>query len=424
MSRMIRSLVVGLYLVAIGAFVGAPVAQAQSQSQAGLIEKVEIQGTQRIEADTIRAYMRLKEGDPMDSRLVDSSLKALFATGLFADVNIRRQGGTLVITVVENPIINNLAFEGNLKLLNEVLEAEVQLKPRTVYTRTKVQNDVRRVLELYRRAGRFGVTVDPKVITRDQNRIDLVFEINEGPPTYVRRINFIGNREFSDSSLREAVMTKEDRWYRIMSSNSTYDPDRLTYDRELLRRHYLSEGYADFRVASAVAELTPDRQGFFVTITVEEGQRYKFGDLTVEATLPQLPSEELTSLIEVEKGDWYDSTVTETIVQAITDKVGQLGYAFVEVRPRVKRNRDAGIIDIVFDVQEGPRVFVERIDITGNVRTLDEVVRREFRLVEGDAFNAAKLRLSRQRIQNLGFFEKVELTNVPSEVAQDRKSNV
>ncbi|MGC2854300.1 outer membrane protein assembly factor BamA [Novispirillum sp. DQ9] len=392
----------------------------QQQPSGNVVREIAVEGNQRIEPATVRAYMVLKEGDEFDPARIDSSLKSLFATGLFADVSIGRRGDVLVVRVVENPIINRIAFEGNKRIDDKVLESEVQLRARQVYTRAKVQEDVSRVLDVYRRSGRYAVTVEPKIIELEQNRVDLAFEINEGPPTYIRRINFVGNEKFSDGRLREEIASREERWYRFFSSVDTYDPDRLTFDRELLRRHYLRQGYSDFRVVSAVAELTSDRSGFYVTFTVDEGERYTFGDTDVQVALPDVDAESLRPLVTFQPGDWYNADEVENTVQAITDRLGEMGYAFVDVRPRVNRDRDNRTIGITFDVQEGPRVYVERIDITGNVRTLDRVVRREFRLVEGDAFNTAKLRRSQQRIRNLGFFEDVKVTNVPSETAPDR----
>lgn len=384
------------------------------------LSEIIVEGNQRIEAETVRAYMTIKAGDPLDDARVDDSLKSLFATGLFADVAIARRGNALVVRVVENPIINRIAFEGNRRIEDTALEGEVQLRPRQVYTRAKVQEDVKRILDVYRRSGRFAVTVEPKLIELDQNRVDLAFEINEGPATYIRRINFVGNERFSDSTLREAIVSREERWYRFMSSVDTYDPDRLTYDRELLRRFYLRKGFSDFRVSSAVAELSPDRESFFVTITVDEGERYQFGEMDVNVALPDVDPEVLRPLIVGESGDWYNADEVEETVQAMTDALGALGYAFVDVRPRVKRDREQNLINITYDIQEGPKVFVDRIEISGNVRTLDEVIRREILLVEGDAFNTAKLRRSRERIRNLNFFQNVEVTNVPSEAAPDR----
>jgi outer membrane protein insertion porin family len=383
----------------------------QSQGQPVTANDIRVEGAQRIEPDTVRSYVSIRRGDPITAQAMDESLKKLFATGLFADVLIRQEGDAVVVRVVENPIINRIAFEGNKRITNEVLRDEVKLRPRVVYTRTRVQSDVQRLIDVYRRSGRFAATVEPKVVQLPQNRVDLIFEVNEGPETEIRRITFIGNKRFSDKALRGVVQTKETVWYRFLSSDDTYDPDRLTFDRELLRRFYLSQGYADFRVVSAVAELTPDREGFFITFTVEEGERYRFGKVDVSSALRDLKPEALRRLVTIQEGDWYDADAVEQVITRLTEEVGNLGYAFVEIRPRVRRDREKRVIDVTFNVREGPRVFVERIDIEGNVRTIDKVIRREFPLVEGDAFNASKLNRARRRIRNLGFFEKVEVSN-------------
>jgi outer membrane protein insertion porin family len=388
-------------------------------AQAGTIADVRIEGIQRIEPETVRSYLLLQPGDAWDVERVDRSLKALFATGLFADVKLSREGNTLVIRVVENPIINRIAFEGNAKLADKELSAEVQARPRVVYTRTRVQNDVRRIIELYRRQGRFAATVEPKIIQLPENRVDVVFEINEGPSTGVRAINFVGNRRFSNSTLRGAIETSESRWYRFLSTSDTYDPDRVAYDRELLRKFYLSEGYADFRVVSAVAELTPDRDAFILTFTVDEGERYRFDNIDVNIAIKDLPREAVLPLLTVRSGEWYNAEAVERSISVLTDALGDRGYAFVEIRPEITRNREARTVDMVFRVQEGPRVYVERIDITGNIRTLDKVIRREFRLVEGDPFNTTRMQRSKERVRNLGFFKKVDVTNVPGS-APDR----
>jgi outer membrane protein insertion porin family len=402
-------------LAALLAWAGPAAAQARD----GTVSEIRVEGAQRIEPETVRSYMSFRPGDRIDTATLDRSLKALYATGLFADVTIRREGRRVIVRVVENPIINRLAFEGNKRIEDDALEAEVQLRPRLVYTRSRVQADVQRIIEVYRRSGRFAATVEPKVVQLPQNRVDLIFEINEGETTKIRSINFVGNRRFSDRTLRGVVQTEESAWYRIFSVSDTYDPDRLTFDRELLRRFYLKNGYADFRVVSVNAELAPDRDAFFVTFTVEEGERYKFGKLDLSTALRNLDLDQLRALIAVKTGDWYDADQVEKIIGALTDAVGNVGYAFVDISPRVRRDTDKRMIDVTFNIQEGPRVFVERINITGNVRTIDKVVRREMLLVEGDAFNTSKIRRSRQRIGNLGFFDKVEVTNNPGS-ASDR----
>ena len=388
-------------------------AQAVSVAQANFIEKIEVRGAQRVEPGTVRSYMSIQEGDPFDPKRIDNSLKSLFSTGLFSDVSLRREGSTLVVDISENPIINRLAFEGNHKLDTETLQSEVTLRPRVIYTRSKVQTDVKRILTLYRQSGRFAVTVEPKIIQLAQNRVDLVFEINEGSQTDINSIRFVGNHKFSDGRLREVIQTKESSWWRFFSTDDVYDPDRMNLDRELLRRFYLKNGYADFRVGSAVAELTPDRKDFFVTFSVDEGERYAYGKLEIEARLKDLKSEDLMQVLEYKTGDWYNAEAIDKTIEKLTDAVGTKGYAFVDVRPRVNRDKDKKAIDVKYLINEGPRVFVERINITGNVRTLDKVIRREFRIVEGDAFNASKMRRSQKRIQGLGFFDKVDITQVP-----------
>ncbi|MBL6935059.1 MAG: outer membrane protein assembly factor BamA [Alphaproteobacteria bacterium] len=370
-------------------------------------------GNQRIEASTILSYMDIEIGDSISQSRLNQALKTLYGTGLFSDVNIVRDGDTLVVQVSENPIINRLVFEGNDDISDETLESEIQLRPRVVYTRSKVQNDTKRILELYRRSGRFAAKVDPKVIKLPENRVNLVFEIREGGVTRVERINFIGNRRFSGSTLQGVILTKEKRWYRFFSSDDTYDPDRLTFDRELLRRYYLKNGYADFRVVSAVAELAPTKDSFIITFTLEEGNRYRVGAVEVTSLISELEDKNLIAEVASEPGDWYDAEDLEETINNLTDYAGQFGYAFVDVRTRVKRDREKHALDINYIVNEGPRVYVEEINIFGNKRTLDKVIRREFKLVEGDAFNTAKLRRSQQLVRSLGIFERVEVTNTP-----------
>ena len=421
LDRLARSVLAAWLGVIVALATATPDAAAQGvQGKTGdRIVEIQVVGSRRIEPATVLSYMQVAPGDTFDDRRLDESLKSLFGTGLFNDVTLRREGTALIVQVVENPIINRIAFEGNDRLDDEALDGEVSLRPRIVFTRTKVQNDVQRILDLYRRSGRFAATVEPKVVQLPENRVDLIFEIDEGPATGIRRISFIGNERFGDRTLRGVIQTVESRFYRVFTSDDSFDPDRLTFDRELLRRFYLSEGYADFRVVSAAAELTQDREDFVITFTVEEGPRYRFGSLDVSVELGGVDRGELIGLMVSREGEFYDADEVEESIQAITDSLGARGFAFVDVRPRVRRDRDARTLDIVYEIREGPRVYVERIDITGNVRTLDKVVRREFQIVEGDAFNTAKLRRSRQRLNNLGFFSRVEVDNTPGS-APDR----
>lgn len=385
---------------------------AVAQATAEPLREIGVQGNERIERATVESYLTVRAGEPVSAEAIDESLRNLFATGLFEDVRIVQDGDRLQVTVVENPIINRIAFEGNQQLDDATLEAEIQLRPRVVYSRSRVQTAVNRILELYRRSGRYGASVDPKIIELDQNRVDLVFEIDEGPVTRVSGITFIGNDSFSDRTLRGVIQTRESAWYRFLTTDDTYDQDRVNFDQELLRRFYLARGYAEFTVVSAIAELTPDGEGFFITFTVEEGPQYSFGELSIDSRLKDLTNEQLTAFIQGQTGEVYNADEVEATVQALTDEIGALGFAFARIEPRTSLDTEALTIDVVYEIDEGPRVYVERIDIRGNVRTLDSVIRREFRVAEGDAFNTALLRRSESRVRNLGFFDTVEVRTV------------
>ncbi|SNB67982.1 Beta-barrel assembly machine subunit BamA [Arboricoccus pini] len=392
---------------------------AMAQTSGGTIANIAVQGNQRVEQSTVESYLAVHRGDNFDPTALDQSLKNLYATGLFKDVSISQDGSTLTVHVVENPIINRIAFEGNKRIEDKTLESEIQLRPRVVFSEARVRDAVQRILDLYRRQGRYAARVEPKTIDLDQNRVDLVFEIDEGEMTRVAAISFVGNKDFSANTLRGVISTKESAWYRFFSSNDNYDPDRLNFDQEMLRRFYLARGYADFTVVSAIAELGQDGKDFYITFTVQEGQRYKFGAIDLTSSVPDVPVDELKSLITTKEGKTYNADEVEATVQSITDRLGQLGYAFVQVDPQTTQDRDNLTIGINYGVKEGPRVYVEKINITGNVRTLDEVIRREFRLAEGDPFNSALLRRSQQRVRNLDFFDSVNVTTAPGS-APDR----
>lgn len=414
----------GVALWAPGANAAEPTNGSFQLASNDVISSIAVEGNQRIEAETVRSYMVFKQGDVYDDEKVDQSLKTLFGTGLFADVTIRREGSRLVVAIAENPVINRVAFEGNRAVNDDALETEVQLKPRTIYTRAKVQGDVQRIVDVMRRSGRFSATVEPKVIQLPQNRVDLVFEIDEGPVTKIGGINFIGNQEFSDGRLREIIATAESAWWKILSSSDNYDPDRLAFDRELLRRHYLSEGYADFQVVSAVADLSRDGEEFFITFTVEEGEQYTFGPSEVTTELDKLDIDKLNSLILTLEGDTYDAGLIDKTVDALTFEAGTKGYAFSEVRPRVRRDKETLIAAVTYRITEGPRAYVERININGNLRTLDRVIRREMRMAEGDAFNRVLLERSEKSIRALGFFAAVEVTEEPGSAPDQTVINV
>ncbi len=380
---------------------------APQQAELPIIRQVSVSGNERVEPETIASYLTVRPGDPFDPALLDSSLKNLFATGLFSDVELTENAGVLIVRVVENPIINRIIFEGNKKLDNDELIEEVRLRPRQVFTRARVRADVQRMLVLYQRSGRFAAIIEPKVVQQEQNRVDLVFEIQEGPKTKVSKINFLGNKIFGDGDLRDVLATKEARWWKFFTSNDTFDPDRLAYDQQVLRQHYLNEGYADFRVVSAVSELTPDREDFFITFTVEEGEIYTFGDIEIESEIRDVNELLFRAFLLMRKGQNYNAESIEQTIEALSNAAGLLGYAFVDVRPQINRDRENRLMNITFRILDAPRVYVERINIRGNVVTLDRVVRREFRLQEGDAFNSALVARSENRLRQLDFFREV-----------------
>ena len=398
-------------LAAPAASVAAPI---------GTVRSITVTGTQRLEPDTVLSYTKLRIGQPYSQESLDQGLRDLYETELFADVQIRNDNGALTVEVKENPVINRIVLEGNKRLKEDKIRPEIKLAPRQIYTRSKVRADVARIVELYRRQGRFAATIEPKMVQLDQNRVDIVFEISEGPKSKVRQINIIGNEKFKDGELRSQMVTKQSRWFRLFSSGTSYDPDRLAYDQQKLRQYYLTEGYADFRVISAVAELTPDKQDFIITYVVEEGDRYKFGDVKVESDIRDLSGDSLTKRLPMKKGDWYNAKQVEDTVDTLSETAGLFGYAFADVSPDFNRDKETLTMGINFRIANAPRVYVERVDINGNTLTQDKVVRREFRLAEGDAFNSFLVKRSKDRINSLGFFqEKLDIEQKPGS-APDR----
>ena len=387
----------------------APVAPTPAGS--GIIRTLRVEGSQRIEPETVLSYTKLRVGIPYTAATLDQALVDLQASELFADYSISGvESGNIVLRIRENPIINRVILEGNKAIKSDKIQKEIKLAPRQIFTRTAVRADVARIIELYRRQGRFAAVVDPKQVSLDQNRVDVVFEITEGAKSKVRQINIIGNEKFSDDALRGEMATKQSRWFRLLSSNTSYDQDRLNYDQQKLRQFYLTQGYADFRVTSAVAELTPDKRDFIITYVVEEGPRYKFGDVTVDSEIRDFDNAKLAASLPMKKGDWYNAKQVEDSVDSLSQAAGLFGYAFTDVTPDFKRDRETLTMGIDFHIGQAQRTYVERIDINGNTQTQDKVVRREMRLAEGDAFNDFQIKRSQDRINSLGFFQdKMEL---------------
>ncbi|WP_245228491.1 outer membrane protein assembly factor BamA [Pontixanthobacter sp. CEM42] len=370
------------------------------------IRSIAITGSQRLEPQTILSYITLRPGQPYSQAAADQALKELYATELFSNASVRNDGGNVIIEVVENPVINRIILEGNKRIKNDKIVPEIKLAPRQIFTRSKVRADTARIVELYKRGGRFAATVEPKIVELSQNRVDVVYEISEGPKSKVRQINIIGNEIFSDGTLRGEMVTKQSRFTTFFSSNTSYDPDRLAFDQQKLRQFYLTEGYADFRVVSAVAELTPDKKDFIITYVVEEGERYKFGEVAVDSQIRDFDSDLMSDRLPMKTGDFYDAKLIEDTVEQLSELAGTFGYAFADVRPQFQRSKEDLTMGITFVLNEAPRVYVERIDVNGNTLTQDKVLRREFRISEGDAFNSIGVKRSTNRIKSLGFFQE------------------
>jgi outer membrane protein insertion porin family len=413
------SVAVGLLLASLLGSVAVSIETAGVSVAQSVQTRIDIQGNRRVEADTIRSYFRVNGAEHLDSAKIDAALKALYATGLFQDVRITPGNGRILVSVVENPVVNKVAFEGNHKVKDEQLQSEIQSKARGTFSRALVQGDVQRIVDIYQHNGRYDVQVTPKVIDLPNGRVDLVFEVNEGGKTGVEKIAFVGNSAFSDYRLKDVIKTGVTNWLSFLKSNDIFDVDRIEVDRDLLRRFYLRNGFADVRVVSAVGEYNPESKGFAITFTIDEGPQYHFGAVNILSSVPAVPGEALRYKLRVESGRVYNADAIEKSVEETAIEVARMGYPFASVRPRGDRNVAARKVDVTFVIEEGPRVYVERINIMGNTRTRDYVIRREFDIVEGDPYNRALVDRAERRIKNLGYFKTVKVTTEPGS-APDR----
>ena len=420
-KRLVRGLgIVGLVLVGIVLSASAVSLTAErAYAQAITVSSIVVQGNQRVDADTIRSYFRPGPGGRLDNFAIDEGVKALYATGLFQDIRPSVERNRLVITVIENPVINRIAFEGNKKVKDEQLKAEIQSRERGTLSRPVVQADVARLVDVYRRSGRFDIRVDPKIIELPNNRVDLVFEITEGAKTGIKSIDFVGNRYYSSYRLKEVIKTSSTGLLSFLQTTDIYDPDRVEADRELLRRFYLKHGFIDVRVVSAVGEFDPDRRGFIVTFTIDEGEQWRVGSVDIQSTVRAINPSLLRGRLRVYAGDVYNAEAVEKSVEDMTIEAARQGFAFATVRPRAGRNPQARTVDIVFMLEEGQRTYIERINIRGNTRTRDYVIRREFDIAEGDAYNRALVSRAERRLKNLSYFKVVRITPEPGS-APDR----
>src|SRR5581483_4122689 len=374
---------------------------------------IAVEGNRRVEADTIRSYFRAGPGERLDAAKIDAGLKALYATGLFQDVKINQAGGRIVVTVVENPVINRVAFEGNKKVKDEQLTSEVQSKPRGTLSRPVVQADAQRISDIYHHVGRYDVTVTPEIIEQPNNRVDLIFTIREGNKTGINSIEFIGNHAYSAYRLRDVIKTRESNLLSFLGGSHVYDPDRIEADRDLIRRYYLKHGYADVQVVAALTEYDPERKGFLVTFKIEEGQQYRVASVNFQSSISALDGRALAAYSRVSVGSLYNAEALEKSVEEMQIEASRRGFAFAVVKPRGDRNIEAHTVSIIFAVDEGPRTYIERINIRGNNRTRDYVIRREFDIAEGDAYNRALVDRAERRLKNLDYFKTVKITNEP-----------
>jgi outer membrane protein insertion porin family len=406
-------LTAALILFAVPVATTLAVGLVSSSAAAQTVSSIAVEGNRRVESDTIRSYFKPGPGGALDAGRIDDGLKALIETGLFQDVKINRSGRGITVTVIENPVIGRIAFEGNKKVKDEQLSAEIQSKPRGTLSRPMVQSDAQRIAEIYRHSGRYDVHVTPEIIEQPNNRVDLVFTITEGGKTGVKSIEFIGNVAYSSYRLKDIIKTHESNLLSFLGGNDVYDPDRVEADRDLIRRFYLKHGFADVQVVAALTEYDPERKGFMVTFKIEEGQQYRVGSVDFQSSISTLDGNALRSYSRVGVGSLYNVEAVEKSVEEMQIEASRRGHAFAIVRPRGDRNFDAHTVSVVFSIEEGPRTYIERINVRGNTRTRDYVIRREFDISEGDAYNRALVDRAERRLKNLDFFKSVKITAEP-----------
>ena len=371
-------------------------------------KKIFVQGNFRLDSSVIIRDSKIKEFKITNQKALSAAVKNLYATGFYKDVKISKSGNKVYIKVRENPIVNKIAFEGNSEINDEMLTDEISLKVRNVFSIDKIKDDVLKIQNLYKRLGFFSVNIEPKKIKLDENRVNLVFEINEGLEAKIKKINFLGNKEFSDSILKDVIYSKETRWYKFWSSSDKFDNDRINYDKDLLKKYYFDNGYIDFRTLSTTSQLVSTSKNFIINFKLYEGERYKVSKVDIESKIKGFKNIETDKLIKQEKGDWFSSKKLERSIDNLVKKASEFGFAFVNIRPRLKKVVD-NQVEVTFVITEGQKFYVERINITGNLKTHDKVIRREVELVEGDAFNLTKLDQTERNLKSIGLFESVTL---------------
>jgi outer membrane protein insertion porin family len=378
-------------------------------------DEMRVVGNQRVEADTIRSYFRSgKDGQTPEA--LDAGVKALYETGLFADVRVERRDGAVLVTVEENRALGRIAFEGNTRIKVEELRKVIESKERGAFNRARVQSDVAHIVELYHQRGRYDVRVDPKTIEGPDRRVDLVFEIKEGARTGVRQIQFVGNNAYSATQLKGVVKTGQTNFLSALLNNDLYDADRIEGDRDLLRGFYRARGYADARITAATAQYDPDQKGFVLTYTIEEGPRYRLGSVEITSDVADVDPASLRGSLATRSNDVYNADAIEKTVATLGVKIARNGESFADVQVQSERAAD-NTINLRYVVAKGPRVYVERIEIHGNAKTRDYVIRREFDFAEGDAYNSALVTRAERRLKQLNYFKTVNISRKPGSTA-------
>ncbi len=383
-------------------------------AEAGVIRAIRVEGSQRIEPETVRSYLKLDVGSSFDAEATRNSLNALYATGFFKDVALEQEGDTLIVRIIENPMVREVTFEGNDAFAADDLKKIVTTKARAIFDRGKTERDLAALRQAYRVKGLFLAKIEMLTKSADGNQVDLIYRISEGEKSKVQEVRIIGNKGLSEKQLLKKLLIQPTDWLSWYTETDTYDREKLLSDQNQLRNTYLDNGYVRVRVDSSVAELTPDRRAFLVTHAVNEGKRYKFGPIRIVGDFTELPEAELYKVLTVAEGDWYSQQRVRDSAEKLMDLIGDFGYAFLDIRPDKMINDEDNVVGLTYQVSKGKRVYVNRIEVSGNVRTQDNVVRREITLVEGDRFSASKMRTAKNKLQGLNFFETVEVTTPPA----------
>lgn len=388
------------------------------------INKINIQGNKRVELSTVESYLGFKIGDEYTLPKQNEAIKSLYSTSLFEKITIKFVNGNLMVEVQETPFVSKIEFRGNSKMKSAMLSKELLSQSGESLSKAKVQSDIEKIKEIYKRSGRFSVRVDAKVESQTTDRVKIIFDISEGPKTGVRRIYFSGNENYRDNELRSIILTKESRWFRFLETSDTYDPDRIEYDKELLKDFYQSVGFADFHVISATAELAPTKEYFTISYSVEEGEKYNFGEIAIDNKLANVDPTLFEKFITVKTGQTFNMRALDKIAEKIAGELASLGYPQVNVYPDAIPDNKEKLVAIKFVIDKADKIFINQINIEGNLKTEDKVIRREFKIAEGDIFNRSYIEKGEQNLRNLDYFEKISTKIAPTDKKDKYNINI